>query len=129
MSERMPKKSSNINITRLPEELLVFDLEYKEVHCLNDDAGLVFDACDGESTIDEVSSKLKADRGRDDADTYVLGALAAFESKGLLEVESKKTGRREFLARSGIGASAAALMITSVILPEPAQALSLRRRR
>ena len=127
MTDKMPKQSSKFNITRLPDELLILDLESKEVHCLNTDAGLVFDACDGESTVEETILKLKHERDLDDADSFVWGALAAMESKGLLDSEDSGYTRRDFLSRSGMAASATALLITSLVLPEPANAQSTRR--
>ena len=128
MKEKMPRRRSDLNISELPDELLVMDLATKEVHCLNQDAGLVFGACDGKQDQQEVANLLRANTGSEEGDDLLIGILAALESKGLLD-QARTYDRRTFMQRSGIAAAAAAVLIDSVVTPASAAQLSCNNRR
>ncbi|MCA9791927.1 MAG: hypothetical protein KC910_09035 [Candidatus Eremiobacteraeota bacterium] len=109
----MPRRRVDLVWSQASEELVVFDPHRQQVHSLSATAAKVFKACDG--------SVLALDNAQE-RDAVEL-ALAEFHNLGLLE-EDPRAGlsRRTFLARWG--KLAALPVITSVILPRPAAALS-----
>ncbi|MEQ9641752.1 MAG: hypothetical protein RIM84_17140 [Alphaproteobacteria bacterium] len=132
MTERMPIRKSSLTIKELSDEVLVLDSESKEIHCLNQDAGIILEACDGRRSVAEVCETVRGTTSPDDAESLVWGTLAAFESKGLLAPEAD-AGRRAFLMQSGMAAAAAALLVESMVTPAAAETASVeqdtRRRR
>src|SRR5947209_2420101 len=115
-------RSENLIVVHVGEELLVYDERAAEAHCLTPLAASVWQACDGTSTVEQVSQGLGIDRG------FVLHALEELSGKGLLDEPAGSSGitRREVTARMAkVGAVAAsAPLIYSILSPTPALAAS-----
>jgi hypothetical protein len=78
-------RSTRLLIEELVDELLIYDVERNEVHCLNGPAVRVWQLCDGERTVSEIARDLNSDMDPEEAETFVWSALDQFAQKHLLE--------------------------------------------
>src|SRR5215813_7903817 len=86
METYSPKtRSTQIFVQKLPSELVVYDVERNEVHCLNGTAARVWELCDGNHTVAEIAQQLGTDLEPQAAETLVWCALDQFAEKHLLE--------------------------------------------
>lgn len=124
----LPKRKATCLTTQVGNETLVYHVNesQKQAHCLSPIAGVVFKACDGTSTDEQVVASLMAEtgEGKDVCQGYLQAALEELSGLGLLEESADDgIGRREFFAKTGTIAAAVTL-VTTVGLPSPAAARS-----
>src|SRR5271154_5472686 len=91
METYKPKtRSTQLLVEELVDELLIYDTERNEVHCLNGSAVQVWALCDGTRTVSEIAQALGTDLAPDAAETLVWCALDQFAEKHLLqEIQDK----------------------------------------
>src|ERR1044071_4757712 len=89
-------RTDRLVIKELPNEVLVYDLERDRAHCLNTTAAIVWKACDGSTTPEEMAAqllKVNAVRGslstaRQESESLVWNALHQLRRGHLLEENS-----------------------------------------
>lgn len=112
----------------LPDEVLIYDCERDQAHCLNQTAALVWRACDGRLAPDEIARKLTAELNGPISEDLVLLALAQLEKFHLLEPSKSHSppypsiSRRQMVRTLGVAGGVALPLITSIVAPTPAQA-------
>ena len=111
-----PEVLSDLELTQVDKDVVVYDSNSKQVHCLEQKAGLVFSRCDGTQTVEEITEGLKAEAPEMTQDE-VEGILNRFLDLGLLK--AKSWTRRELLAKA-----AAVALISTIVAPTPAAAQS-----
>lgn len=125
-------RSTQILVEELVDELLIYDVERNQVHCLNGIAVRVWTLCDGTRTISEIARALNTDLDHEAAETLVWTALDQFGEKILLEEpEDKPLGihrpegmtRRQMLLRLSLVVGMLPL-VDSIVSPEAALAAS-----
>jgi hypothetical protein len=110
-------RTLDLRITRTDDgSLVVYDESSDVTHVLNPAVAIVFDACDGSTTREEMARRVAAGTGLPEDDDVVLLALAHLLDAGLLdeaepttqELSDVDTGptRREALTRLAITAAA-----------------------
>ncbi len=115
-------------VRELAGEVVVYDLERHEAHCLNQSAGLVFKYSDGRSTVAEIAARLQAELKLPVDEGIVWLALGQLDEAGLLAQEParpRKLGgwsRRDAMLRMGIGLAVLLPAVTSILVPSPAEA-------
>ncbi len=126
-----PQARINNLVTReLPDEELVYDLKTHQAYCLNKTAAAVWKHCDGHKTIEEIATLVQQETNVMISNAMVKVALHQLGRANLLEqrvdflAEQPSQLRREILRRIGLGAAAALPLITSIIAPSSAQAMS-----
>lgn len=125
-------RSNELVISQLPDELLVYDLTAHKAYCLNRPAATVWNLCDGDHTVSELTDKSAKALNTSLDEEVVLLTLAELEKFGLLQTAVKRAAgenlitRRELTRRLGIAAVMAFPVITAVIAPTAAQAASLQ---
>ena len=86
METYSPKtRSTQIFVQELPNELVVYDVERNDLHCLNGSAARVWALCDGKRTVSEIAQLLGSDLEPQAAETLVWLAIDQFAEKHLLE--------------------------------------------
>lgn len=112
------------------DELLVYDSRADRAHCLNQTAAAVWTACDGKTTVTEMIRELQ-NKIRSRIDEQILWmALSKLDAAGLLvegtfsSEQRRSLSRREAMRRIGGAAAIALPLVTSVLVPPPAMALS-----
>lgn len=115
-------------IDELPDEVLVYDLDHHQAHCLNRSAALVWRACDGSSSSADIARRLTAELDAPFAEDLVLLALGQLEKLSLLEQEAASPAafaalsRRQMVRRLGLAAAVAIPVITSIVAPTAVEA-------
>ena len=133
MENYSPKtRSTRLFVQQLPNELVVYDVERNEVHCLNGIAARVWELCDGKSTVAEIAQLIGTDLEPQAAETLVWMALDQFSENHLLEeaVANPPTlyrladmSRRQMVLRAAL-VVALLPMVDSIIAPPAALAQS-----
>ncbi len=128
-------RDENLVIQPLDEETLVYDLTRHRAHCLNRTAALIWRACDGKRTVSEIARSVGEELQRPVDEGTVLYALGQLDKLHLLkESVARPTpapwagvsgmSRRDFIRKAGIAAAVAVPVITSLVAPTKAQAVS-----
>jgi len=131
METYSPKtRSTRLFVQELPDELVVYDVERNEVHCLNGTAARVWALCNGTNTVAEIAQQLGTDLEPQAAETLVWVALDQFAEKHLLEEASPPAlyrpadmTRRQMVLRVGLIVGLLP-MVDSIIAPPAALAQS-----
>ena len=119
-------RQDGLVVRELEDEVLVYDLERNQAHCLNQTAGLVWKHCDGETTISDITELLRKDLGPAANDQTVWHALVELGKDHLLEEQVSRPAttsvvtRRHMLQKVGVAVTAAA--VTSIAVGGVAQA-------
>lgn len=117
-NSNFPKaRTADLITERVGDELVVYDGESSEAHCLSPLASAVFVAADGKTSTADLAAI--ASRETNDAIDVpaVERAIAELEDRGLVEVGG--VSRRGFMRRSAAvgGAVVAGSLVTSVVTP------------
>lgn len=121
-------RTDRLVVQELPDEVLVYDLERHEAHCLNKASAAVWKHCDGRTTVAEMTRRLGREFDAHVDEDVVWLALVQLRKFRLLEegsgnVPLQKVSRRD-LVRKYLPAALAVPLILSVPAPTPAQSLS-----
>lgn len=115
-------------IDDLTDEVLIYDLDRHEAHCLNRSAALVWRSCDGARPPAEIARRLTAELDAPFSEDLVLLALSQLEKFHLLEQAETAPAhfpglsRRQMVRRLGFAAAVAVPVITSIVAPTAVQA-------
>lgn len=117
-------------IKEVDDEVLVYDLERDQAHCLNASAALIWQLCDGKTSIAQMATTFgQESNARPDPNLILLG-LQDLRRNQLLEaapsagqsVAALGMSRREAVRRIGMGAAIALPLVISISAPTPVQA-------
>ena len=131
-SDRPRARSEGLVVRDLDGEVLVYDLERHQAHCLNEASALVWRACDGTRRLPELAAMLAESHPGWDRDTTDY-ALAQLADRHLLtdplpdRSPTRMPTRRELFRKAAIGGLAIGLgipLVKSIVAPTPAQAVS-----
>jgi hypothetical protein len=123
-------RTEGLVIRQLPEEVLVYDLDRDKAHCLNQTAALVWQHCDGQTSVAELVQILEQEMHTPVPAEVVWLALQQLGKARLLteRVEgpggSARLSRREVMRRLGWAAAVTAPLVTSIVAPTASQAAS-----
>jgi len=129
---RPTARKTQLFIQELPDEVLIYDVERNEVHCLNGTAARVWALCDGQRTVSEIAQQLGSDLDPEAAETLAWCALDQFAEKHLLEeamdspvaqYRPADMTRRQMVLRLGL-VVALLPVVDSIISPPAALAAS-----
>jgi Coenzyme PQQ synthesis protein D (PqqD) len=121
-------RTADLVIRELPDEVLVYDLKTHQAHCLNQLAALIWQHCDGKSTVAQIAQRIEVEELTLLEEKNIWAALEQLSQNNLL-VNSVKLpanvpgfSRRRAIRRIGLGAAAALPFVVSVVAPTAAQA-------
>lgn len=135
MKESLPRVRPDLIVKNLDGELLVYDNATTKAFCLNASSALVWEMCDGNTTITEMTERLTQTLNAPIDATFVTFALERFYADGLLETgfrnatEDASLTRAGLVARFGRAGIAAALvvpLVTSIVAPTAAKAYGIQ---
>ena len=113
-------RKENIVVQEAQSEVLVYDLNTNQAHCLNSTAAFVWQACDGKNSVDSISAALAEKSGKQVPQEVVWMAIEQLQEKHLVEavpVASEGTTRREALKKAGLAAMIALPIVASLTAP------------
>lgn len=130
-------RPSGLLVEQIADEVVVYDLETKNVHCLSPLAAAVFESCDGRTTPAQAATAASERLDRDVSTDEVLAAAEQLEERSLfhspmLTLHGSGNGngdglsRRDFARRGALAGAVAfaAPLITSIAAPTAAMATS-----
>ncbi len=131
-AENTPRaRRKGLVVVELLDEVLVYDAERDKAICLNQTAALVWKYCDGRTTIASMVRQMKRDLDTSGVDARIVRlALDQLSKDHLLEkdfVLPPSFGgmtRRQMVRALGVATVVAIPVVTSIVAPTPAQALS-----
>jgi hypothetical protein len=124
---RLPRAlKDNMVIRELDDEVLVYDTERDEAHCLNRTAAIVWEMCNGDSTILAAAARLREQLGVPVDKDLVWFSIRQLEKFNLVEKSSKfpVIARRDIVFKYAPAALVLIPAIVSITAPVPAQAAS-----
>jgi coenzyme PQQ synthesis protein D (PqqD)/uncharacterized protein UPF0506 len=126
-TEHPRARRDGIVLRELPDELLLYDTETHEAHCLNETAAFVWKQCDGSASVSEIGDRLRATFDAEMDDDVVWVALEDLWKRQLLEGESAPAregtlSRSKVLKRAAVVAAVSVPVVTSIVAPKAAQA-------
>jgi Coenzyme PQQ synthesis protein D (PqqD) len=123
-------KAKLMILRQLKDEFLLYDQKSKKAHCLNRVAADVWLLCDGNRTVAQIIRQLQG-RAKSPIDENVVRfTLRRLQRAGLLESGAGKVellqlpSRRLLVKKLGVAAAAAVPIVTSILVPTPAEAAS-----
>ncbi|MCH8145362.1 MAG: PqqD family protein [Gemmatimonadetes bacterium] len=125
----MPRaRQDELVVEELPDETLVYDLKRHKAHCLNRTSALVWQHCDGRTTVAEVAALLERQLKipADEAVVWMaldrLGRAHLLREQVTLPAERARYSRREVLRtlRRAAGISLLLPVIESIVAPRAA---------
>jgi hypothetical protein len=115
-------RTNGLVIQEVPEEVLVFDTESNNAHCLNQTAAMVWKACDGKTSVPDIAQIIGSQTGNEISDDLVWLAIDQLNEHKLLETQivSKFAGesRRDVLKKIGLASMVALPIIASLAAPK-----------
>lgn len=115
---RPKARKAGLIITQLADETLVYDTQTQQAHCLNQQAALVWEHCDGQTTIPDLVRKLQPGLKEPIDEQWVwygldgLTRIRLLEEKVDLPVALAGMSRRSFLRILGATAVAVPVILT-----------------
>jgi hypothetical protein len=127
--QKLPQaRKEGLLIEMLPDEVLVYDLDRKKAHCLNQTAGLIWNHCDGQTSVEEMAIVLQKHSEHKIEEDVVWFGLRQLHKASLMEgpLESPdgrvRISRRELVKRIGLAVSIP--LVATIVAPTASAALS-----
>ncbi len=123
-------RKAELIIKEMPDEVLVYDLIRDKAHCLNRTAALVWNYCDGKTSVEKITGRLSKELKAPVDERVVWLALNQLDKNHLLEERVVPPAmlaginRREVIRALSVAAVVAVPVITSIVAPTPAQAVT-----
>jgi phosphatidylserine decarboxylase len=125
--EVTPKSLSGdpLIVEELGAELMIYDQKRNQAFCLNQRAALVFQYCDGKTTVAGIAARLTQRLGEAVGEKVVQFALQSLSQDGLLEpldfppIVAAGMTRREVMQKIGVRAAVALPLVTALMVATP----------
>ena len=127
-------RQEDLVIEGLGDETLVYDMGSHQAHCLNRTAALVWNRCNGKATVSEMSIALEKELHIPVNSNVVWLALEQLGKAKLLSdhlpgsVSQQAMTRRAIIRKIGLGAAVALPLVTSILAPTTAEAVTCTAR-
>ena len=122
-------RRNGLVIREVAGEMLVYDLEAAEAHCLNQTAALVWKQCDGQKTVEKILTNLEEQLQTPVNEQVVWLALSQLSKRHLLSEQLPDAAanglglsRRELMRKLGQAVVISLPLITSIVAPTSVQA-------
>ncbi len=122
-----PARRDGLLVQAIDDEVIVYDTERHKAHCLNRTAAVVWEHCDGQTSVADLARRLARELEAPIDETAVWLAVEQLRKTHLLtESAQPPTGlsRREVLKRLGVAAAVALPLVTTIRTPVAAQGAS-----
>ncbi len=122
-------RKESLVVQELDNEILIFDLESNKAVCLNETSALIWQACDGNNDVSEISKLVGKQLNSSVNDDFVWLAIDQLKKENLIENKDEVTvdfegmSRREVIRKVGLASVIALPVVTGLVAP-PAVAAS-----
>jgi Coenzyme PQQ synthesis protein D (PqqD) len=126
-AEVKPKSLSRdqLIVEELGDELMIYDQKRNKAFCLNQKAALVFQYCDGKTSVAGIAARLAEKLGEPVGEKVVQFALHNLTQDRLLEplevapIVAAGMTRREVMQKIGVRAAVALPLVTALLVATP----------
>jgi hypothetical protein len=124
-------RKTDIVVQEMPEEVLVYDLKSHKAHCLNKSAAFIWEHCDGQTTVADLTKLMLEEFKTPMDESLVWHTLERLGKADLLaEKVSRPSGtifrsRRALLSKLGTAALLSVPVVMSITSPVAAAAASV----
>ena len=119
-------RKDGLVVQKMPDELLVYDLETSKAHCLNATVATVWNACDGKHSISDIALSFGDVAGNGSTEDIVWLAIDQLQKHDRLEKEFEMSlsgqTRRELIKKIGFASVIALPIVASLAAPSSALA-------
>lgn len=123
-------RRDNVVVQEMNGEILIYDLGENKAFCLNETSALIWQACNGEKNVSEISREIGAKLGSPASEDLVWLALDQLKKENLIEskedfqIDFNGISRRDVIKKVGLAAVVALPLVTSLVAPKAANAAS-----
>ena len=123
-------RKNELVVKEVADETLIYDLRVNKAFCLNETSALVWERCDGKTSIPKISKAVGEKLGQSIDDAIIWLAIEEFRKDGLLSkgyvFESHFDGltRRQVLRNIGVLSVISLPIVTSLVAPRASFAQS-----
>lgn len=123
-------RQDNIIIQEIKGEVLIYDLKENKAFCLNETSALVWQLCDGNKSVAEISQLISRQLKTPASEDLVWLAIDQLKRENLLfnsqnmETKFKGLSRREIVKKVGFASMVALPVISTLVAPLSAHAQS-----
>jgi hypothetical protein len=123
-------RTADVVVQTLDKEVLIYDLNTNKAYHLNETSAAVYQACDGKTSVSEISGLLGKQLKSPVTEDIVWLALDELKKENLIEKASdipnrfEGLSRREVIRKVGLASMIALPVISSLIAPTAANAQS-----
>ncbi len=120
-------RKDDLIVKKMPDEVLVYDLRRDKAHCLNHTAALIWNYCDGRTSVANIAGRLGKELNATVDERVVWLALKELSKNHLLQermvppAAMAGINRRQMIRALGVAAVVAVPVVTSIVAPTPAQ--------
>lgn len=129
INTQIPKARKNgLVVQEAGEEVLVYDVERNQAHCLNRTAAFVWNACDGQNSVAQIAGLLGREFSQKVDEELVWLALDQLSEERLLEtgvsLNSNGVSRRDAIRKIGLAAAIALPVVAMLGFPRTSLAVT-----
>jgi hypothetical protein len=123
-------RKADIVVQELGNEVLIYDLKIHKAFSLNETSALVWQACNGNRTINEISAQISAQLNSPVNEEFVWLALEQLKKENLIENEAEVSApfegmsRREVIRKVALTSLIALPIVSSLVAPMAVHAQS-----
>ncbi len=122
-------KTSEIVIQSCGDELIIYNLITDKAYCLNKPLADIWQMCDGQNSISNISSEIGKKTRLQVTEDYIWLCLNDLNSKGLVDLPDFKaplspSNRRKVIKQIGLSTALALPLITLLVAPKAINAAS-----
>ena len=114
-------RKQGLVVQEMSEEVLIYDLDTNNAHCLNDTAAFVWKSCNGNNSIADIAKLIQGKAVNPVPEELVWLAIEQLNEKNLLnsEVSTKLKGqsRRQVIKKIGLASMIALPIVASLTAP------------
>ena len=117
-------RHNGLVVQEMPDEVLVYDMDTNNAHCLNQSAAFVWKSCDGNNTVGDIVRQFEANGNGKVTEDFVWLAIDQLNENGLMDstIAPRFEGqsRRQVLKTIGLASMVALPVIASLVAPQKA---------
>jgi hypothetical protein len=123
-------RGTELVVQELKDEVLIYDLNINKTYCLNPTSAIIWNLCDGNNSVSDITNQLSKQLKQPVTDDLVYLALDQFKEENLLldnqtvEIKFDGLSRREVIRKVGFASLIALPVISSLVAPTAAMAAS-----
>lgn len=127
----MPKaRDKDVVVQQLGDEVLVYDLKSNQAFCLNETSALIWQMCDGQTSVSDMSRRLTGEFKESAGEDLVWFAIDELKRSNLIANSAEFTNRfegfnrRDVIKKVGLASMIALPLISAMIAPSAVNAAS-----